>query len=130
MISATIPSAKYSCSRSPLRLSNGSTAIDGRSCGTCSDGSAGARVRLSHPQLVRHIECGLEALAGLFLQAATDNALEIQRQVGAQARERGRAVAQDRRAHVGKCFAGEWSLPGRELVDQDAEREQVRARIH
>src|SRR4029450_796363 len=31
MISSTIPSAKYSCSRSPLILSNGSTAIDGLS---------------------------------------------------------------------------------------------------
>ena len=31
MISSTMPSAKYSCSGSPLRLANGSTAIDG--CG-------------------------------------------------------------------------------------------------
>jgi hypothetical protein len=30
MISSTMPSAKYSCSGSPLRLTNGSTAIDGR----------------------------------------------------------------------------------------------------
>jgi len=30
MISSTMPSAKYSCSGSPLRLWNGSTAIDGR----------------------------------------------------------------------------------------------------
>src|SRR5262245_44747697 len=29
MISSTMPSAKYSCSRSPLRLSNGRTAMDG-----------------------------------------------------------------------------------------------------
>jgi hypothetical protein len=29
MISSTMPSAKYSCSRSPLILANGSTAIDG-----------------------------------------------------------------------------------------------------
>src|SRR5262249_39301628 len=31
MISSTIPSAKYSCSGSPLILANGSTAIDGLS---------------------------------------------------------------------------------------------------
>jgi len=31
MISSTMPSAKYSCSGSPLRLANGSTAIDGLS---------------------------------------------------------------------------------------------------
>jgi len=31
MISSTIPSAKYSCSGSPLKFSNGSTAIDGLS---------------------------------------------------------------------------------------------------
>jgi hypothetical protein len=29
MISSTMPSAKYSCSGSPLRFWNGSTAIDG-----------------------------------------------------------------------------------------------------
>ena len=31
MISSTMPSAKYSCSGSPLILANGSTAIDGLS---------------------------------------------------------------------------------------------------
>src|SRR5689334_14574990 len=31
MISSTMPSAKYSCSGSPLRLAKGSTAIDGLS---------------------------------------------------------------------------------------------------
>ncbi len=38
MISSTMPSAKYSCSGSPLILANGSTAIDGLS----GSGSAGA----------------------------------------------------------------------------------------
>src|SRR5205085_11674330 len=38
-ISSTIPSAKYSCSGSPLRFSNGSTAIDGLSGGDSFGGS-------------------------------------------------------------------------------------------
>jgi hypothetical protein len=37
MISSTMPSAKYSCSGSPLMFWNGSTAIDGLS-GKASDG--------------------------------------------------------------------------------------------
>ena len=41
MISSTMPSAKYSCSGSPLILANGSTAIDGLS-GSGSAGGAGA----------------------------------------------------------------------------------------
>ena len=41
MISSTIPSAKYSCSGSPLMFSNGSTAMDGLS------GSGGTALSLS-----------------------------------------------------------------------------------
>jgi hypothetical protein len=47
IMSSTTPSAKYSCSASPLMLANGSTAIDGRS-GNVSAGagtSGGADVR-------------------------------------------------------------------------------------
>jgi len=41
MISSTMPSAKYSCSGSPLRLANGSTAIDGLS-GSANSGRRGS----------------------------------------------------------------------------------------
>jgi len=41
MISSTMPSAKYSCSRSPLRLAKGNTAIDGLS-GSAKAGVSGA----------------------------------------------------------------------------------------
>src|SRR5437899_6218476 len=40
MISSTMPSAKYSCSGSPLILANGSTAIDGLSGSARAGGSA------------------------------------------------------------------------------------------
>src|SRR5216683_1332359 len=44
MISSTMPSAKYSCSGSPLMLAKGSTAIDGLS-GSDSAGGSAARTR-------------------------------------------------------------------------------------
>ena len=56
MISSTIPSAKYSCSASPLRLANGSTAIDGFS------GSARAS-----PSARRPARCARFFLPGLDL---------------------------------------------------------------
>ena len=42
MISSTMPSAKYSCSGSPLILAKGSTAIDGLSGSGSAGGLAGA----------------------------------------------------------------------------------------
>jgi len=40
MISSTMPSAKYSCSGSPLRLAKGNTAIDGLSGKDSAGGTA------------------------------------------------------------------------------------------
>src|SRR6516225_8555774 len=52
MISSTMPSAKYSCSGSPLMLANGSTAIDGLSGSGRAGGSAApARVLGLDPRL-------------------------------------------------------------------------------
>jgi hypothetical protein len=48
MISSTMPSAKYSCSGSPLIFWNGSTAIDGLS-GSGSTGDADAEGLLAAP---------------------------------------------------------------------------------
>ncbi len=42
MMSSTMPSAKYSCSGSPLRLMNGSTATDGLSGKTGGELGGGA----------------------------------------------------------------------------------------
>src|SRR3954468_23173348 len=85
---------------------------------------------LDPAQLVAHVERGLEALTEALLQAAADHALEITRNIGAQAREWRRGVAQDRRAHVGRGGPREWPATGGEFVEKDSQREQVRARVH
>ena len=52
IISSTMPSAKYSCSGSPLILANGNTAIDGLSGSGRAGGSATpARAELSEENL-------------------------------------------------------------------------------
>ena len=68
MISSTMPSAKYSCSGSPLRLANGNTAIDGLS-GNANTGrvSAAALRPGAHPIDVHRPGNVLELLlAGVF----------------------------------------------------------------
>jgi len=78
MISATIPSAKYSCSDAAEIVER----QYGRSmAGLVAHAATVPPVRavpIESPQLVRHIGAVWKALAGIFLQTATDNALEIQ----------------------------------------------------
>ena len=55
VMSSTIPSAKYSCSGSPLMFWNGRTAIDGLS-GSGSGGRSGrAEADAEHPDLCRNV---------------------------------------------------------------------------
>ena len=51
VMSSTMPSAKYSCSGSPLMFWNGSTAIDGLS-GSASAGRSGAPSRTRNTRIV------------------------------------------------------------------------------
>jgi hypothetical protein len=78
---------------------------------------------------VRHFERGLEPLKRLLFEAATNDALEIARQIGAQARERRGPIAQNRGAQIGMAYARERPRAARQLVDQDTEREQIRPRV-
>ena len=61
MMSSTMPSAKYSCSGSPLMFWNGSTAIDGLS----GSGSAGARARRAQPDPEHPDLCAMFFSSGL-----------------------------------------------------------------
>ena len=65
----------------------------------------------------------------MLLEAAADDVLELGGQVDANAGRRRRRVAQDRRAQVGERSAGEGAASRRQLIEQDAEREQIRARV-
>jgi len=51
MISSTMPSAKYSCSGSPLMLANGKTAIDGLSGRASAGAGAGTASVTAAPTL-------------------------------------------------------------------------------
>src|SRR6185503_15392738 len=80
-------------------------------------------------KLARDLEGALESILGLFLQTPADDAFEIGGQIGVQPRERGRLVAKNRRADVRERRAGEGPCSGSQLEHEDAEREQIRARI-
>ena len=62
----------------------------------------------------------------VLLQAVDEDAIELARQVGASRRDRRRIVAQDRRGELGRGGAHKGPLSGSHLVEDDAEREQVR----
>ena len=115
MISSTMPSAKYSCSGSPLRFWNGSTAIDGlpaaRSAGDAHGGSAAGRRLGAAPRLVElhrlrlrlHAELGmqpvfqaLEQLHGLRGLAALEHASASARGSPLRAADRARAAGAPR----------------------------------
>src|SRR4029077_14944319 len=80
--------------------------------------------------LVSHAQRRLEPLARLLLEAATHDSIEIGRQVRPYARKWPGLLPQDGVADVHVRLARERPLSGSELVEHDAEREQVGARIH
>ena len=82
------------------------------------------------PQFVAHVTRGLDTRVRLLLQATRDDAIEIGRGIGPHARQRPGRVAKDRAADQTLRGAFERPAPGRQLVEQDAEREQVRAAVH
>src|SRR5688572_16823046 len=83
------------------------------------------RAAANGSHIVADTEGSLVPLARVLLQAALENAREI----GRDSRQRGRRVAQDRGADVGRGLPAERPRAGDELVDDDPEREQVGSRV-
>ena len=135
MISSVIPSLKYSASVSALRLRNGSTAIE------ASAPSRGARGRVARTgprperpparrfEREREVARRLEALLGTLLEAVRDDLGELRRQ---RPRRRASGAAppsgwpsSSRR----RCRRWKARSPGQHLVEDHAEREEVRALV-
>ena len=73
---------------------------------------------------------GLDALTRILLQAASNQAREVGRQIAAQFGDERRRVAQDRRRQFGRRRTREGTFTAGHLVEKDAEREDVAAVIH
>ena len=125
--SSARPSEKYSSSSSRLRFTNGSTAIETRSA--------------ARPLPVRRAPCrgcagrsrtssaDWERARGIFSRQRLDDPLQLGGQVGADARG---GVGTSRRiaeAHVGSRRPGKGPQSRRELVEDDAQREQIGPRV-
>ena len=67
MMSSAMPSEKYSCSGSPLKFANGSTAIDGL--------SGKGRLRLCHGPTIAQPISALSTALGLTTNASTGRAM-------------------------------------------------------
>ena len=87
------------------------------------------RVDRHTAQAVGQVARRREAVRGALLQAALDHAAQGLRQVGPRLTDRRRRVAQDRRGQFGRRRAVERPLSAGHLVEDDAEREDVRAVI-
>jgi hypothetical protein len=84
---------------------------------------------LERRELLVQLLAGREALLGLLGEAPTENLLELARHILARAGERLRLVAQNGRHRVELRLADEGQLRGEHLVEQNTEREDVRARV-
>ena len=98
--------------------------IPARPCLSALEHAAGA------PQLVRQRARALDAVTRVLLETQAHHALEVTRKVGAHARQGRGRVVDDRVAEVDVRDALERPAPGRELVDDDPEREQIAPRVH
>ena len=101
--------------------------------GTTGRCGRGTRARCPLPLRVRdglaHVAGALEAPRGILLEAPREDSVEAQGQIRASAPDRIGHVAQDGRPDVGVGLPREGSPAGGEFVDQDAEREQIGARV-
>jgi hypothetical protein len=82
------------------------------------------------PQVVEHVPRRLVPVAHVLPQAVRDNSRELARHVRTHICERRRRVAQDARCHRGGIAADERALADGQLVQHNAEREQIGAMIH
>ena len=91
----------------------------------------GRRVSLTTegPQLVIQPSRRLETIGGILGQALVDDAAEVSRQIYSTRFNRRRILVHDRRCEIDRGVAVEGTLTGRHLVQNDAEREDVGARI-
>ena len=89
-------------------------------------GQRRAGERHDRVERVGEVGRGLEALVGVLLEDAADDAVEGGRQ---RRLDRGRVLLGRRREDLGRGTAGEGRRAGEHLVEHGAEREQVRARV-
>ena len=103
-----------------------------RTGSTCGRWSSTRRRHLSREvaAFIGDITRGLDALTRILLQAASNQAREVGRQIAAQVGDERRRVAQDRRRQFGRRRTREGTFTARHLVEKDAEREDVAAVIH
>ncbi len=78
-------------------------------------------------QLVEKVTRRLIAVVGALLEAAADDPSQVVRQRDVDRGHRVGVVAQDRRDDVGRGVPLERTRPGEQLIEDDAEREDVRA---
>src|SRR5205807_9933996 len=91
--------------------------------------TAGSEVLLQFGQLVAQVERGLIALRGILGEAVTNDSSELAGNVLRDVRRERWRVFQDRREEQSSRVALERPLSGRELVEDDAQREDVAAVI-
>jgi hypothetical protein len=80
-------------------------------------------------ELVADIACGLDAVARIFFEAATDDAQQIAGKIGSRVGDRGRIVAQNCRGQFGRRFSGEGAAAGAHLVQDNTEGKNVGAMV-
>ena len=85
---------------------------------------------LEGAQLLQDVACRLVAIARRLGQAAIHQQRQLAGNVGSGCIDRRRRIAQDRRAQLGQGFSAKRPPADCELVDQDAEREEIRAAVH
>ena len=122
--SSAMPSQKYSWSFSWLMSANGSTATEGPKLRTC---SAPSRRRSSRPALRSTLDW--RRLRGSFSRQRSTTLANPGGRSARTAAGRGRGVAEDRGDELRRRSSAERPVPGRHLEQDDAEREDVGARV-